>query len=184
MDISVLESPQARDLITTFNAAIQDIPELAKERAANSDRLENALKNQDTIGSINAEHNGKVIGIKMEDLTTEAHNSREASRKILFAGIENPEGRMRFLPINKLPVGATNDGRTWRIRVGNNRLDPHQLPDVADRSADTARKIASAVRGLDGIVGDVLSFSRELKPTMAVTSARELYLPAVDALQP
>ncbi len=38
-----------------------------------------------------------------------------------------------------------------------------------------ARKIASAVRGLDGIVGDVLSFAREIEPAPAALLAADVF---------
>ncbi len=44
-----------------------------------------------------------------------------------------------------------------------------------DDSAATARKIADAVRGLDAVVGDVLTFARELSPRLREVDVAELF---------
>lgn len=53
-----------------------------------------------------------------------------------------------------------------------------------------AGEIASAVRGLDGIVGDVLSFAREIQPKLASLAVSDVFervisahLPAIDATE-
>ncbi len=47
----------------------------------------------------------------------------------------------------------------------------------------TARKISSAVKGLDAIVNDVLSFSREINPKPQPLTASEVFMRAVEAVQ-
>jgi len=49
---------------------------------------------------------------------------------------------------------------------------------------DTAEKIATAVSGLNGIVCDVLNFSREIKPNIASLDVSLLFDRALDAHQP
>ena len=58
--------------------------------------------------------------------------------------------------------------------------------DLADRPSqrEIARKIGAAVRGLDAVVGDVLSFARELKLKRGEHGAEALLENAVDALRP
>ncbi len=48
----------------------------------------------------------------------------------------------------------------------------------------SARRIAEAVRGLDGIVNDVLSFARELQPRPRVLPVTELLSRSVEAYRP
>ncbi|MFA9478640.1 sensor histidine kinase [Phycisphaerales bacterium AB-hyl4] len=54
-------------------------------------------------------------------------------------------------------------------------------PDVA---AENAHKIASAVRGLNGIVMDVLSFAREIQPRPARLRVSEVFERVIDAHRP
>ena len=50
--------------------------------------------------------------------------------------------------------------------------------------ADTSEKIVSAVRGLDAIVNDVLTFARELSPSPISTPVSDLFDRAVEACGP
>jgi len=58
--------------------------------------------------------------------------------------------------------------------------------DLTDRPAehDVANKIAAAVRGLEGIVKDVLTFSREMKLRKVEGSVHDLFERAIDAVRP
>jgi signal transduction histidine kinase len=58
--------------------------------------------------------------------------------------------------------------------------------DLVDRPVehDVAVKIASAVRGLEGIVKDVLTFSREMKIRRVDGSVHDLFERAIEAVQP
>lgn len=49
---------------------------------------------------------------------------------------------------------------------------------------DIASKIASAVRGLEGIVTDVLAFSREMQPDFRTCNVLELFARAIDMQRP
>lgn len=49
---------------------------------------------------------------------------------------------------------------------------------------DTSRKIASAVRGLNGIVTDVVAFAREIQPRPAVMSVEGLFTRTIETLEP
>lgn len=53
-----------------------------------------------------------------------------------------------------------------------------------EASADVAGKIAGAVKSLEGIVGDVLSFSREMSPRCVHTSLDALLVSVVEANEP
>ena len=53
-----------------------------------------------------------------------------------------------------------------------------------DAALDTARKIASAVRGLDGVVNDVLTFAREIEPAPMELSAQDLFERVLEAHRP
>jgi signal transduction histidine kinase len=55
---------------------------------------------------------------------------------------------------------------------------------LASGSADTARKIGAAVRGLDAIVGDVLDFARELHPQTRPVPVCDLLARALEAQGP
>jgi len=64
-------------------------------------------------------------------------------------------------------------------------LDPDELVlQAVASSMDHARKITSAVRGLDAIVHDVLSFAGVIRPRLNTCRVSDLFLRAVAAQQP
>ena len=64
-------------------------------------------------------------------------------------------------------------------------LDPGQSPSADPNNlAKTARKIDSAVRGLNAIVTDVLSFAREIEPKRRWIRVDKLFDQAIESSQP
>jgi signal transduction histidine kinase len=66
-------------------------------------------------------------------------------------------------------------------RLAANAVTPPPAPSVLATSTETAQKIAAAVRGLDAIVSDVLTFARELTPHLAPVPVGALFERAVEA---
>lgn len=62
--------------------------------------------------------------------------------------------------------------------------DLEALDGAFDEPKRCAREIASAVRGLDGIVGDVLSFAREVEPKLAPLSVCDVFDRVLSAHRP
>ena len=90
----------------------------------------------------------------------------------------------RLAALGEMAAGIAHEIRNPLASI---RLYARMLEDdLSDRPAErqVARKIADAVRGLDAVVGDVLNFSRELRPQLAQTAIRETVDGAIGALSP
>jgi MFS superfamily sulfate permease-like transporter len=123
-NLSHIAAPQVRDRIQEFNRAARTIPELAKERTAINKALDEARQNQDRFALLDAEHDLAVINTRIERVKHEIHLHRSALRSTLFYAEAAPDGTLAFIP-----QGPDQDveGRTWRIWVKNNPLDPDSL---------------------------------------------------------
>ncbi|MFA7236629.1 MAG: ATP-binding protein [Phycisphaeraceae bacterium] len=90
----------------------------------------------------------------------------------------------RLAALGEMAAGIAHEIRNplASIQLYANMLEK----DLADQPEqhDIARRIASAVRGLDGIVNDVLTFSREMKVRRVEGSAMEAMERAVEAVGP
>ncbi|MBW2259370.1 MAG: STAS domain-containing protein [Deltaproteobacteria bacterium] len=127
VDISAIDSPRCRSLIMELNTAMMSQQPLADKRSDMSEAMDRAKSVHDTIGLLDAEHDASVLRIKIERLKHEAHVYREQIRDLLFEGIEQEGGSLKFYLKNELPVGIRGDGRTWRIKVGNEPLNEEKF---------------------------------------------------------
>ena len=125
--IAAIDSTAAQRLIETFNKATVSIPPLSNKRTLLGHDIGTAERNHDPVGLLDAQHDISVLNVSIARLKHEAHSSRETLRNILFAGIEQADGSLKFIPQKRVPEGLKTDGRTWRINVGNTPLDIEHL---------------------------------------------------------
>ncbi|MGW8186244.1 MAG: SulP family inorganic anion transporter, partial [Desulfobacterales bacterium] len=125
--IASIESPAARNLIESFNAAASSLPSLAEDRTRLGETLNMAKQNHNQIGVLDAEHDVNVVNVNIARLKDEAHQSRQQLRYLLLAGVPQSDGSLKFYSKDKIPAGMETDGRTWRIKVGNEPLDAQHL---------------------------------------------------------
>ena len=125
--IESIESPAARNLIDSFNEAASSLPSLSEERTHQSEVLNTAKQNHNQIGVLDAEHDVNVVNLNIARKKAEAHESRQQLRYLLLAAVPQANGSLKFYPKDKVPAGMETDGRTWRIKVGNEPLDTQHL---------------------------------------------------------
>jgi sulfate permease, SulP family len=127
VDGATIVSSNTHALIDQFNKYVQGIADLGQQRTETSAKLAAAREKNAAVGIINAQHETDVITVNMNFLKNEARLSREKLRHLLFKGVPQSDGRTLFYPEDELPAGAQTDGRTWRLKVGNNPLAREKL---------------------------------------------------------
>ena len=122
------------------------------------------------------------------DATEKLHTTHQTLRsEVVRLEEELSEARDQLRRAKQLAaLGEMGAGIAHEIRnpLGSIKLYASVLTkDLADRppERELATKIASAVTGLDAIVGDMLTFARELRLQREVVIASELFAGAVDA---
>ena len=125
-DLSAIESPEAQELISKFNSAVGETAPLAEKRARSVSVLDDLKQKKggmkERIAILDAERDVNVIATRIEVLRIETRNYREKIRDLLFEGVKDPEGKMKFYPGSQAPEGFKTDGRIWRIKVGNSPI--------------------------------------------------------------
>jgi MFS superfamily sulfate permease-like transporter len=128
VDISAIKSPEVRQWIMGFNQTVSAVEPLAMERSELGKVLEDAKKQRDDIAVLDAQHDIAVLTTKMERLKHKAHTMRENIRRVLFVRLEQGDEGPGFYPREENTKHLNEDGRNWRIKLGNNTLDETQLP--------------------------------------------------------
>nr|WP_321513805.1 SulP family inorganic anion transporter [uncultured Pseudodesulfovibrio sp.] len=122
-----IQAPEVREAIVQFNTAIDGIDQLAVERTAVNGLMDTAKSAKDAVGILDAEHDLNVINVQISRLKLEAHNQRAALRATLFDGVEDSDGALFFYTRGSVPAGMVADGRTWRMKVGNTKIDTSNI---------------------------------------------------------
>ncbi len=125
--IDAIESPEARQLIEDYNKAALAIPTLAEERTQIGEASTKAKQSHDEVGVLDASHMLEVTNLAITHVKEEVHHHREDLRAILFAGVVQDDDSIKFYEKDKVPAGLETDGRTWRVKVGNEALDTGKL---------------------------------------------------------
>jgi anti-anti-sigma factor len=125
--VSAIQSPEAESLMAEFNKAMETTVNLGRERTQLNQALDRAKAAGDNVKVLEIEHALSLLTYRIESSSHQAHLVREAIREILFKGVEQPDGTMALYLEESAPSELKGDGRTWRIRVGQNPLDLSRL---------------------------------------------------------
>lgn len=126
-NITAIESPEAKELISKFNLALDNASSLSEKRALAASALEDVKEKGDPIAILDAERDASVIAAQIEILRHETGILREIIRDLLFADVKQPDGNILFYPVEKVPDGLKTDGRIWRIKIGNNPVKTSEI---------------------------------------------------------
>ena len=125
--LTAISSDKTKELVANFNAALLAKPELEKKQTEVSRLLDEAKKQHDSMAILDAEHEIKTIQLGIEDLNRKGAQYRKEIRNLLFSGVPGEGGQLAFYLREETPNGASTDGRTWRIKVGNKPLKLEEL---------------------------------------------------------
>ncbi len=126
VNIKKIDSPEVVQIINQFNRLIPETEPLGDLRANAQKNLESVKAGHDEMAILVAQHQADIISVKIEDLKHEIHTLREQIRHFLFKGSNQEEGLVFYLK-DEIPDGITDDGRMWRIKVGNSLLQADSL---------------------------------------------------------
>lgn len=122
--LTAIESAEVKSLVTQFNKSVAQSAVHAVERVQVAKQEEDAIAKygERSLEALKAQHEGTYVAMQIEEDQKEARLSRRALRNMLLEGVVQGDGRLAFYPQGQLPDGARGDGRTWRMKIGNNPL--------------------------------------------------------------
>lgn len=122
--LNMIEYPVAREMINEFNDEIRKIEEKSDERV----RLTASVKEAEekygdrSVKALDQRHKISLLNVEIEELKEATHELREKLRRLHFRGVEQTDGSLRFYNMYDEYSGLKDDGRNWRLKVGNNYL--------------------------------------------------------------
>jgi MFS superfamily sulfate permease-like transporter len=127
VNVSCIKCWRAETLIKKYNASMEGLRALSKERTEVGAALDTASSGRDIRGLLQAEHAASVLTHSIDWLRDEAQFYRQELRSLLFIRVELPNGGKEFHLREETPQNVRGDGRTWRIKVGNRSLPPDKV---------------------------------------------------------
>lgn len=121
------------------------------------------------------------VTARLESTQDRLRNEVRRLRSELSEANEQLQRSRRLAALGEMAAGISHEIRNPLGSIG---LYARMLcEDLADRPGELgiARRIGEAVRGLDAIVSDVLSFAREVRVRPRAVTARELFVEAVSS---
>lgn len=125
-----IQAPEAQKLVREFNELVARTDGLSKKRTAVSQGLEKAQKENGPRSNevLQLQYELSLINASMDLHAEEARGLRSRLGDFLFTGIPGDGGKITLYPRDAVPGGMKADGKTWRIRVRNAKLDESGIP--------------------------------------------------------
>ncbi|MFC1563840.1 SulP family inorganic anion transporter [candidate division KSB1 bacterium] len=124
-DISAVNSQDFITEINLLNDSMTLIEEKSAERLQLNDRIDNAEQEYGE-GSLEVVRLGQqetVLNFEIAKEKEIAAHRRLELKSLLFDGVLKADGTMEFYKKGESPSGLEIDGRTWRISIGNQKID-------------------------------------------------------------
>lgn len=132
-NVTTIQMPVIAEKIEAFNHTVASIDKLGESRAAiglQVDEEKARLKEQHGAGTsahlIDLQAQVSTLTIEINEAKHESELLRAELRNLKFEGLDEG-GTYTFFPKDALPAGITTDGKTWRLKVGNTKLDATNL---------------------------------------------------------
>jgi MFS superfamily sulfate permease-like transporter len=126
-DIAALNSTEMNPAITRFNRAVNSIALLSQKRSGLIKELSNSGQTADALKVLETKYALERINVQIQQFKDQAATYREELRSFLFESVGQSGGSLRFYPAGAIPEKTEDDGRIWRIEVGNSPLATHRL---------------------------------------------------------
>ncbi len=134
VDVSALQVPGMAEKVTEFNDAVTRVNRLGDERAKLGLQLEELRAAEEerggyggeSVASVELRSRIEIAGVHLAEAKQQVGEIRHELRSMKFAAVEG-EDSYAFYQQGAAPAGAETVGKTWRLAVGNDKLDPNDV---------------------------------------------------------
>ncbi|WP_028581499.1 SulP family inorganic anion transporter [Desulfogranum japonicum] len=129
--VAALQVEGIAETITAFNHTVEETKHLGDSRAEVGKKIDELKKEPSSghgpsIEVIKLQNDVALLTAQIEEAKAHSHELRTQLRGYKFEGVE-ANGAYTFFSKDDLPADIETDGRTWRIKVGNNALAADSL---------------------------------------------------------
>jgi len=132
--LAAIQSEKVRQMVTDFNTTFAAKDAADKKVQEATARLAAAEKGGKKPDALRANYDLQVLAAEISGIRARQTDIRGELRYLLLAAVKQPDGKRLFYLKDEAPTGATTDGRTWRLKVGNKQLGENELPFMSGGS--------------------------------------------------
>jgi len=125
-EMDQMQSKLAKKRVMAFNQFVDETHILLGKREKLQRSFERIDRNKDPYAALDLEHRIKRIGIHIDAVKEKIRGIRHELRHMLFLGVRGTDNTLLFVPKQELSTN-NQEGKIWRIKVGNSSLDPGNL---------------------------------------------------------
>ncbi len=125
-EMDQMQSKLAKKRVMAFNQFVDETHILLGKRGKLQTEFERIDRNKDPYAALDLEHRIKRIGIHIDAVKEKIRGIRHELRHMLFLGVRGTDNTLLFVPKQELSTN-NQEGKIWRIKVGNSSLDPGNL---------------------------------------------------------
>jgi len=136
VNLDSIKNQETQHRINEFNTTVKEMNKLGEDRAALSPKI---VETEEQAGpharaTLDLKHESLVISMRMEELKEELSKLRGSIRSVLFTGVVGDDGKLSYYGPGEAPKDMKNDGRSWRVKVGNNPINAEGVPMIGGGS--------------------------------------------------
>jgi len=127
--IEQIGSEKVHGLIDGFNEVASSIDNKATKRVSLRLRCDSLINTWGEFDQrvLTCEHKIRLLNLELNELDEQAKEYRASLRRCQLIALDDVSDPPRFFLNSELPPGEENDSKSWRLRIGNGRLDINSL---------------------------------------------------------
>jgi MFS superfamily sulfate permease-like transporter len=127
VDISAIHSEEVKSAVIKFNQAVESAIHLNGKRAKLIKDLNANKESLDSHAKLDIRHAAERMALRIEQYKDDAEDWRKQIRGYLFKEVRTNGNELVFSPTNEIADHNGVDDRVWRLKIGNNLLQPGRL---------------------------------------------------------
>jgi MFS superfamily sulfate permease-like transporter len=133
VSINQIPGEEVRQALWAYNSTVSQHEAKSEQKVILRSHLKEVRKNfgPNCAEAFNLEAQISTLQVEMDKLHEEGSDYRTILRAFRFENAEIPGAGLVYCLKGERPPELTGDGRTWRLRVGNNHLDETALQFMA-----------------------------------------------------
>ena len=151
--LEAIKDAGVKVLLTDFNDTQKTLPVLEKKRNQALLRQRQFKKQDDIIAMLDAKRDYDVLNIHIDQLKYKAAQERRTIRRHLFSRFISPKGSLSFINQQDVKNPDMDQGRIWRIRIGDRPVDIERVVMIGGGSV-----VGDVPRGLPSFTPPLVDF--------------------------